>query len=38
MGGNYEKSLYRDYEKLSNEYNKLLEEIKLYKHHFTIFG
>ena len=31
MGGNYTKSLYNDYEKLSNEYAGLLEKMKLYK-------
>lgn len=31
MGGNYAKSLYNNYEKLSNEYAGLLEKMKLYK-------
>lgn len=30
-GGNYVKSLCNDYEKLSDEYTKLLEKMKLYK-------
>ena len=29
--GNYTKSLYKDYEKLSDKYDKLSEEIKLYR-------
>ena len=29
MAGNYTKSLYKDYEKLSDKYDKLSEEIKL---------
>ena len=28
MAGNYTKSLYKDYEKLSDKYDKLSEEIK----------
>ena len=32
MAGNYTKSLYKDYEKLSDKYDKLSEETKLYKH------
>lgn len=31
MAGNYTKSLYKDYEKLSDKYDKLSEEIKLYR-------
>lgn len=31
MGGNYEKSLYKNYEKPSNKHAKLLEKMKLYK-------
>ena len=36
MAGNYTKSLYKDYEKLSDKYDKLSEEIKLYRNEHVL--